>query len=251
MPPIRFNAVIAADLDVKADPSLNSFNSKLKEIVDGLNTLMGAGGVPSKFFGNIDMGGNRIMNVGSLQTPASGDALSKSAADPLYSTAVQQEAMEAVGAKMLQTTRRLNDGTQQHQVSSDLNKQGSIPPSNVSGSLTYTSVAGTSVTWTWTGIIIQLADLSLVAVKNGTLLITLLANTTYAMYPYYDTATGLLTFVADLVNAIGNPPVAFPSAGNTLAAQAQTKDTRISLTNGKTLVTVNGGGGSAALRVRT
>ncbi len=216
--------------------------------MDAINTQMGASGRPAKFLGPIDLGGNRIMNVGAPQ--ASTDGLSQTAADPLYSTKVQQAAMEAVGVKMLQTTRRLNDGTQQHQVSTDLNKQGSIPPSNVSGSLTFTSVAGVSITWTWTSIIIQLADLSFVSIKDGTLIVTGLANTSYAFYPYYDTTTGLLIFVADSVNAIGSPPTAFPAAGNTAAAQAQTKDTRIALTAGKTVATATGAGGSAALRVR-
>jgi hypothetical protein len=225
------------------------FADMWRELVQAVNANQGVNG-QAMMLSDLDMRGNNIVNLG---TPAKGNtssALSQATADPMYSTSVQQSAMEIVGTKMLQTTRRLNDGTQQHQISSDLNTQGSIPPSNITGTLAYTSTT-TTIVWTWTSIILQLADLSYIGVKNGTLTVTGLVNATgYSFYPYYDSTLGILTFVADNVSAIGVPPIAFPSTGNTAASQAQTKDGRISLTAGNYVATT-GMSGTATLRTRT
>jgi hypothetical protein len=242
MAPVNFRPFSADDLKNPA-----AINDRFREVVDAINALQGVHG-PIQLLADLNLSGNRIKNVGAATE--AGDALNQTAADPLYSTAVQQTAMEAVGANMLQTTRRLNDGTQQHQISSDLNAQGSVPPTNIAGSLTYTSVVGASITWTWTGIIITWADGSQIAVRNGVLAVTGLINTTYQFFPYYDTQTGLLTFVADNTNAHGSPPVAFISpTGTSAAAQSQNSDTRVALTTAAA-ATANGGGGTATLRAR-
>lgn len=246
--PINFNPVIPEDLDVKKDPSLGVFNAKLRDLTETINYLLGARGTVT-LLSHLNLNGNRIMNVGAPQ--ASSDALSQTTADPLYSTSVQQAAMEAVGERMLQTTRRLNDGTQQHKISSDLNRQGSIPPSNITGSLTWTTAA-TSVTFKWTNVVIQNADLSFTAIKDSSLTVTGLTNgATYVFYPYYDTSNGLLTFVVAAV-ASGSPPCAFGASGNTAAAQAQTADQAIPLTASASdaTVTINGSPGSVHLRTR-
>lgn len=225
--PVNFRAITVSDLDTKGDPSLAELNNKYKELVDAVNTLMGVHG-PIKLLNHLDLGGNRVTNVGSPKT--SSDVLTQTSADPIYGASVQQQGMEAVGTKMLQTTRRLNDGTQQHRISSDLNGQGSIPPT-FSGLLNYSS-ATSSITWSWTNLQIVFADGSIIAVPNGSLACAGLTSATqYFFYPYYDTITGQLTFVADSVNATGTPPIAF-SATNGNAAIFQQSDGHVPLSNG-------------------
>lgn len=222
-----------------------------QELVTQVNISQGVHG-PIPVYNHIDMGGNRVMNVGSPPTGVTTDALSQQAADPMYSTATQQAAFEATGSKILQTARKLNDGTKQHKISSDLNLQGSVPPSNITGTLHFAPTS-TTVVWTWTSIIIQLADLSYIGVKNGTLTVTGLTNSTpYDFYPYYDTTLGILSFVADNVNAVGAPPIAFASA-NTAALQSQNADGRIALTSASTDAqpTTGGPSGNATLRTRS
>jgi len=244
--PINFRQIQARHLTPEGLPELQDM---WREVVQAINANQGVNG-PATMLNNLDMKGNAIINLGAPPKNVTSAALSQASADPMYSTVVQRTAMEAVGSQMLQTTRRLNDGTQQHLISSDLNTQGSIPPSNITGTLAYTSTT-TSITWTWTSIILQLADLSYIGVQNGTLVVTGLVNsTTYSFYPYYDSRLGILSFVADNVNAIGVPPIAFVSAGYSPASQAQTKDGRISLTAGRTPATT-GSSGTATLRARS
>jgi hypothetical protein len=247
--PIPFRPLTPDDLDPKKDPTLSYLNEVIRSMTNQINLGSGALG-PIPIMGDLNLNGNRITNVGDAQEET--DVLTQSSADPMYSTPVQQSAMEAVGTKMLQTTRRLNDATQQHKISSDLNTQGSIPPTNLVGALTWTSTAS-SVTWTWTGIIIQFADLTYLAIKDDSLVVTGLAATGYYFYPYYDTVTGRLTFVANSTFGAGSPPVAFngSAAVKSAQAQAQNGDTRIALTaNPGGQLTAPSSSGSALLRAR-
>lgn len=238
MAPINYRPITADDLK-----DLDSFNNKWRELIEAVNVLQGVNG-PIQLLNDIDMTGHRITNLGAQQ--ADTDALSKSAADPLYGQDVQQAAMEIVGTKMLQTTRRLNDGTQQHRISSDLNQQGGIPPTIINP-MTYTSTTS-SITWHWTLLQVKYGDGTIVAIPDGTLLITGLTNSTiYKFYPYYDTRLGQVVFVADNTNAIGVPPVAFPPAATAaalqLAGQEQNTDGRVPLSVGGMSATVGGSGG--------
>src|SRR5271154_83385 len=165
--PINFRQIQARHLTPEGLPELQDM---WREVVQAINANQGVNG-PATMLNNLDMKGNAIINLGAPPKNVTSAALSQASADPMYSTVVQRTAMEAVGSQMLQTTRRLNDGTQQHLISSDLNTQGSIPPSNITGTLAYTSTT-TSITWTWTSIILQLADLSYIGVQNGTLVVT-------------------------------------------------------------------------------
>lgn len=247
--PIQFNAVIPDDLDVKKDPTLGNLNAKFRDLTNLVNYLLGARG-PITLLADLNLNGNRVRNIGAPLT--SQDALSQTTADPMYSTPVQQAAMEAIGTEMLQTTRRLNDGTQQHKISSDLNSQGSIPPSNVTGSLTWTTTAN-SATFTWTGVVIQYSDFSTVAIRDSSLTVTGLTNgATYTFYPYYDTNLGILSFVVESGVGSGSPPAGFPSVGDSTAAQMQTSDGAIPLTAsaGDMHVPINGMSGMAHLRSR-
>jgi len=233
---INFEAFTAKDLDAENDPSLAEFNRKLAPIYEAVNRLMGARG-PIQLVADLDMGGNRIKNLGVPK--AASDALSQTSADPIYGTAVQRKTMEAVGTQMLQTTRRLGDGSQQHKTSGDLKAQGSIPPS-VNGQVTYTATS-TSITWSFPASF-QFADGTIVQIPNIPVTVTGLVNgTPYKFYPYYDANIGLGQFVADPVNAIGVPPIAFATT-NANAAQAQNADGRIPLSVGAVIGTPSPGG---------
>lgn len=242
---LTYEPVTEADFK---DPAL--FNDKLRKIVEAINGLQGVNG-PIQLVGDIDMTGHRITNLGNATAKA--DALSQTSADPLYGQDVQQKQMEAVGSKMLQTTRRLNDGNQQHRISSDLNQQGGIPPTIINP-MTYTSTTS-SITWHWTLLQVKYGDGTVVAIPDGSLLITGLTNAmTYLFYPYYDTRLGQVIFVADNVNAIGSPPVAFPGSPQSplvLAGQQQNLDGHVPLSLGGMSAQVGatgGGGGNAGLR---
>lgn len=252
MPPLVHQDLLPRDLDPKVDSTLAEINRRFRELYNALNVQAGFHG-PVTFFNHINLNGNRIMNVGAPKNAS--DALSQTAADPLYSTPVQQAAMEAVGARMLQTTRRLNDGTQQHKISSDLNLQGSIPPI-LTGLTNFTSTS-TTLTFTFPTSI-QYGDQSIVAIPNVPLTVTGLTNSTaYKLYPYYDTVLGIGTFVADSVNAVGVPPIAFPPAASSTvlgnAAQLQNGDGRVALSSGAITATTGmsgGGGGSGGGCIR-
>jgi len=243
---INFRPILPQHITPKGLPELQDM---WRELVSTVNQNIGVNG-PVKVLGDLDMGGKNIINLGTPPKGTTNAALSQATADPMYSTPVQRKTMEAVGTQMLQTTRRLNDGTQQHKISTDLNAQGSVPPSNVpAGTLSWTSVVGSSITFAWAGVIVQLADYSYRSMKDGTLPVTGLINAAYNLYPYYDTQLGIFTFVADSVNAHGVPPIAYLSP-STNAAQQQTADGRIPLTATPVVATANGSPGSFALRSR-
>lgn len=249
--PINFRPILARHLTPEGLPELQDM---WREAIQAINAGQGVNG-PAKIYNDLDLNGHNVINLGTPPKGTTNAALSQKTADPMYSTAVQQTAMEAVGTKMLQTTRRLNDGTQQHKISSDLNSQGSVPPSNITGTLAYTTVAGSSITFTWTGVIVQLADLSYVGIKDSTLTVTGLANVLYNFYPYYDTKLGILSFVPDSASGVGVPPIAFLTGlahvpENTAAAQQQTADGRIALTAGAAQITINGSAANVGLRTR-
>lgn len=217
------------------DPTLAELNDRLRTLTTNINVLYGFHG-PIPLANHVNLNGNRIINVGTPTSPT--DALSQTSADPMYSTAVQRKAMEAVGSQMLQTTRRLNDGSQQHAVSSDLNLQGAIPPT-ITGQTVITSTASTITVAFPTQI--QYGDLSIIAIPNAPITVTGVAGSGY-VYPYYDTVLGVGTLVTDSVNATGVPPVLF-ALQNATAAQVQNADGHVPLSNGGISVTVAGGGG--------
>lgn len=245
MPPINFRPVEKRHF---TDEGIAEFQNMWREVVQQVNNLTGVNG-PIQLLNHIDLGGNRVMNVGAPPAGVTTDALSQQSADPKYSTAVQQKHMEALGVKMLQTTRRLGDGTQQHKISSDLNQQGSIPPT-LSGPTSYTSTA-TSITVTYPATI-QYSDQSVISIPPVSLVVTGLTAGNYFMYPYYDTSLGLGQLVADSTNGVGVPPCLF-SALNINAAQTQNGDGHVPLSNGAVAVTVvasggGSGGGSGCIR---
>jgi hypothetical protein len=236
MPPLNYRNLLPRDLDSQQDPTLSEVNSRLKELYDGVNTALGYRG-PVPLANHINLQGNRILNLGAAQAPT--DALSQTAADPLYSTAVQQSELEATGNSILQTTRRLNSAAQQQLISSDLNSQGSIPPV-ITGLTMYTSTSTTLTVSFPTQI--QFGDLSIIAIPNIPVTITGLTTGPYYIYPYYDTALGIGSLVAIAGDGVGAPPCCF-AAVDANAAQIQNADGHVPLSIGGIPVTVGSSGG--------
>lgn len=151
--PVDFQQLTPEDLK---DPKLQKLNEVLRTLYDDVLGLEGFTGTIS-LQNDLDMGGHRITNVGVAQSTT--DVLSQSAADPMYSTTSQQSAMEALGTKMLQTARRLNDPDQRERSSSFLNEVASTPPST-NGSTVTVVAAGANSNVTVTASNQTFADLS-------------------------------------------------------------------------------------------
>ncbi|MHB8413270.1 MAG: Hint domain-containing protein [Candidatus Acidiferrales bacterium] len=120
--------------------------------------------------------------------------------------------------------------------------KGSVPPT-WSGAFTYASTTS-SITWTWTGLVIYRADGTTTAVTNGSLAVTGLApGTVYYFYPYWDDAALSLVWVA---GGAGNPASAQP-AKTIVAAQQQALQARIPLSAGAmTAATTSSGTGGGS-----
>jgi hypothetical protein len=115
-------------------------------------------------------------------------------------------------------------------------------PSNLSSGFSYTSTT-TTVNISWSGLTIYRADGTTTAIPNSSVLITgLTASTTYHIYPYYDEAVNLLTFV---VGGVGSPSIC-QLAGSNAISQAQNLQSHVPLSSSTGFVvatTASGGGG--------
>src|SRR6185312_380004 len=93
---------------------------------------------------------------------------------------------------------------------------GSIPPSLLNG-ITYTSTT-TSITWSWTGLIIFRADGTTTTITDGNRQTTgLTASTTYNFYPYWDEKTQAVLWVNG--SGTGSTGEAWASTSNTQLQQ--------------------------------
>ena len=104
------------------EPSLATLNSLLRQIVESYEERAGLSGtVP--MFGDVDMQGHRITNLGSPVD--SGDAVRKGTVEASFvGKSTLQKSLEATGNNVLQTARRLNDNTQREQFTTFLNDTG-------------------------------------------------------------------------------------------------------------------------------
>lgn len=171
---ISFTGFKQHDLE---EPNLDYLNEIIRQLTLEVNRLGGNYG-PIALMDHIDMGGNRVMNVGSAPaqttptstpptpttsapqpvtaSPPTGtgvtrpgpdpvhDALTQNSATPLFGADVIQSLLEATGSKMLQSTRRLNDGTQQEKASTFLNSQASVVPCANTSSVTVVAAGANS-----------------------------------------------------------------------------------------------------------
>lgn len=132
--------------------------------------------------------------------------------------------------------------------------KGSVPPT-WSGTFTYVSTT-TSLTWSWSGLVIYRADGTTTAVPNGSLAVTgLAAATTYYFYPFWNDATSDLAWVG---GGAGTPANALAAKTN-LAAQQQSLQGLIPLSQGAIVAATtssgtgggSGGGSGSCLRAGT
>src|SRR5579864_6654781 len=132
--------------------------------------------------------------------------------------------------------------------------KGSVPPT-WSGSFTYVSTTS-SLTWSWTGLVIFRADGTITAVPNGSVVVTgLAAATTYYFYPFWDDTKSALAWVA---GGTGSPAYA-QAAKTNLAAQQQSLQGLVPLSQGAMVAATtssgtgggSGGGSGSCLRSGT
>jgi sulfur carrier protein ThiS len=129
--------------------------------------------------------------------------------------------------------------------STGLRVQGSTIPS-FTGQITFTST-GTTVTFSWTNLVILWPDGSFTYVTNSTLTITgLVVTTTYFAFLYWDVVLGTVN-LAPPMTPIGTPAL-LSAAYDAMADAACKQDNRVSLTPGGMKVTTaaagSTGGGS-------
>jgi hypothetical protein len=121
-----------------------TFSLHYSEMIDAVNSLLGyRGDVAIK--APLDLGGNRIKNVGTAVEPS--DAVSHALAEASYSATALQPKLESTGSNPLKSVRRVNDPNQREQSSSFLKDLLSTAPSaNQVIPLTTPSMGGISVT---------------------------------------------------------------------------------------------------------
>jgi len=120
--------------------------------------------------------------------------------------------------------------------------KGSVPPT-WSGGFTYASTTS-SITWSWSGLMIYRADGTTTAVTNGSLAVSSLSpGTTYYFYPYWDDTQLALAWVG---GGAGHPANA-QTAKTIAAAQQQALQGRIPLSAGAmtAATTTSGTGGGS------
>jgi hypothetical protein len=126
-----------------------------------------------------------------------------------------------------------------------LSTTGSVP-ATLNGGFTYTSTTS-SITWSWTGMIITRSDGTTTTVPNGSVAVTgLSASTTYYFYPYYDDTLGILTFVAGGVGSSSLGAIA-QTAPSLALGQQQGLAQHVPLSTGNmpAATTASGGGGGS------
>lgn len=133
-----------------SDPA--SVQAWSSQVADAINGLLGySGTIP--LANHIDMGGNRIMNVGTPQSEA--DALSSGVAEGKYSVQALGPQLESSAKTGLKSMRRISDTNQRETSSSFLNDLMSTVPSANSLFPIITNVGSqvqivvNSTTYTW------------------------------------------------------------------------------------------------------
>ena len=154
-----------SDLD---DDNLTLLNQILANFSKGLNDATGING-PIKLANHIDLGGNRIQNVGAPESPT--DAIPNSYANDTYGAKALAPAFNALGKQVMQTYRQLSNPNQREQYSSFLNKILNTAPTSNTSFVDFTPPSGGTITATVTAGLHQRVDGSVVpyAARTDTL----------------------------------------------------------------------------------
>lgn len=124
------------------DPSLSFFNQWVAGVVQSINAQAGHAG-PIQLNGHLNLNGNRIMNVGAAVDDT--DAVSQGVATNQFGAEALRPQIEAMGKKVLATSRRLNDQTQRENYSSFLNSMVSTAPTSNDSLVTFGAPGGGTI----------------------------------------------------------------------------------------------------------
>jgi len=138
------------------------FNQHYSSLIDRVNSLLGYSG-PIKVANHIDLGGNRITNVGAPVEVT--DALSSGEAAKNYSAPVLKEQLKPGSANAMAGYRILNHNGQREQSSSFLNDVPSTVP-NANQIIPILTNGGSSVTVSTPASILTFADGSTVQLSG-------------------------------------------------------------------------------------
>jgi hypothetical protein len=154
-----------SDLD---DESLTLLNQVLANLTKGVNDLSGING-PINLSNHINLGGNRIQNVGAPESPT--DAIPNNYASDTYGAKALAPAFNALGKQVMQTYRQLSNPDQREQYSSFLNKILNTAPTSNTSFVDFTPPSGGTITATVTSGLHQRVDGSVVpyAARTDTL----------------------------------------------------------------------------------
>ena len=152
------------------DESLSLFNQQFSNIIHQLNNLLGVNG-PVKFANHVDLGGNRLMNVGEPESPT--DAVSQYFGNNNYGASAVQPQLEALGKSVMQSYRRLSDPNQRERFSSFLNQVLNTAPTANTSTVSAGSVSGGTIPITISSGFHQRVDGSVLAYSSRTDVLTL------------------------------------------------------------------------------
>lgn len=139
--PLPLNQIVYKQSDL-TDPSLTLLNSDITNMKKAINSLLGHSG-PIRLSNDIDLGGKRITNLGAAQSET--DAVSQAYGNDNYGPSAIQPQLDALGSKVLQSARRLNDQTQRENYSTFLNGVLNTAPTSNTSLVTFGSPSGGSV----------------------------------------------------------------------------------------------------------
>jgi len=155
-PRVPFQAPVFKKEDLERDglPELNQFISLISQWVNYLSGFRG----PIKLGSPVDMSGNPIRNAGVPSSP--NDVVNLEYALRNYGASAVQPQLDAMGKKILQSARRLNDQVQVEKYSSFLNGVLNTTPTANTSTISFGTVGGTppSVTVTITAGLHQRLD---------------------------------------------------------------------------------------------
>src|SRR5208282_860138 len=152
------------------DESLSLFNQQFSNVVNQLNNLLGVNG-PVKFANHVDLGGNRIMNVGPAESPT--DAVSQYFGNNNYGAAAIAPQLEALGKSIMQSYRRLSDPNQRERFSSFLNQVLNTAPTANTSTISFGGVSGGTIPVTVSAGFHQRVDGSVAVYSSRTDILTL------------------------------------------------------------------------------
>ena len=162
--PVPFQAPIFKKEDLQGD-DLGFFNQFIANLVNQINAQAGHAG-PIQLANHLDLSNNRIMNVAPPVNPT--DAVSQAIADAQFGATALQPHLEALGKKVLQTARRINDKVQRENYSSWLNGILNTAPTTNTSQLSFGPIVAGTVDVTVSAGFHQRVDGSRVAYPSRT-----------------------------------------------------------------------------------